>query len=59
MPEIKNAFMINVKDPQKFIDEKINSNPNINGCVLPEGPITIPIIKNEQPKFSEEVLACK
>ena len=38
--------MINVKNPQKFIDEKINSNPNINGCVLPEGPITIPIIKN-------------
>ena len=44
--EIKNAFMIKVNNPQKFIEEKINLNPNINGCVLPEGPITIPIIKN-------------
>ena len=44
--EIKNAFMFNVPDPQKFINSKIKENENIRGCVLPEGPITIPILKN-------------
>ena len=44
--EIKNAFMFNVENPQEFIEEKINLNSNIRGCVLPEGPITIPVLKN-------------
>lgn len=44
--EIKNAFMFNVPDPQKFIDQKVKENTNIRGCVLPEGPITIPVLKN-------------
>ena len=44
--EIKNAFMFNAPDPQKFIDQKVKENTNIRGCVLPEGPITIPILKN-------------
>ena len=44
--EIKNAFMFNAPDPQKFIDQKVEENTNIRGCVLPEGPITIPVLKN-------------
>lgn len=44
--EIKNAFMFNAPDPQKFIDQKVKENTNIRGCVLPEGPITIPVLKN-------------
>ena len=44
--EIENAFMFNVENPQGFIEEKINLNSNIRGCVLPEGPITIPVLKN-------------
>ena len=44
--EIKNAFMFNAPDPQKFIDQKLKENANIRGCVLPEGPITIPVLKN-------------
>lgn len=44
--EIKNAFMFNTPDPQKFIDQKVKENTNIRGCVLPEGPITIPVLKN-------------
>ena len=44
--EIKNAFMFNVLDPQKFIDSKIKENRDLKGCVLPEGPITIPVLKN-------------
>ena len=44
--EIKNAFMFNAPDPQKFIDQKVNENQNIRGCVIPEGPITIPVLKN-------------
>jgi nickel-dependent lactate racemase len=40
--EIKNAFMISVQNPQNYLNEKILSNQNIRGCVLPEGPITIP-----------------
>ncbi|MEC8712917.1 MAG: nickel-dependent lactate racemase [Chloroflexota bacterium] len=44
--EIENAFMFNAPDPQKFIDQKLKENANIRGCVLPEGPITIPILKN-------------
>ena len=43
--EIKNAFMFNAPDPQKFIDQKVKENTNIRGCVLPEGPITIPVLK--------------
>ena len=38
--------MFNVENPQGFIEEKINLNSNIRGCVLPEGPITIPVLKN-------------
>ena len=44
--EIKNAFMFNAPDPQRFIDQKVKENTNIRGCVLPEGPITIPVLKN-------------
>ena len=44
--EIKNAFMFNAPDPQRFIDQKVNENQNIRGCVIPEGPITIPVLKN-------------
>lgn len=44
--EIKNAFMFNAPDPQRFIDQKVKENINIRGCVLPEGPITIPVLKN-------------
>tara|TARA_B100001109_G_scaffold254655_1_gene255007 strand:- start:428 stop:1723 length:1296 start_codon:yes stop_codon:yes gene_type:complete len=44
--QIRNAFMYDVKDPQNFLNEKLESNGNIKGCVLPEGPITIPVIKN-------------
>ena len=44
--EIENAFMFNAPDPQRFIDQKIKENINIRGCVLPEGPITIPVLKN-------------
>ena len=44
--EIKNAFMFNASDPQRFIDQKVKENTNIRGCVLPEGPITIPVLKN-------------
>ena len=44
--EIKNAFMFNVPDPQRFIDQKVKENTIIRGCVLPEGPITIPVLKN-------------
>lgn len=44
--EIENAFMFNAPDPQKFIDQKVKENTNIRGCVLPEGPITIPVLKN-------------
>ena len=43
--EIKNAFMFNAPDPQRFIDQKVKENTNIRGCVLPEGPITIPVLK--------------
>ena len=44
--EIKNAFMFNAPDPQRFVDQKVNENQNIRGCVIPEGPITIPVLKN-------------
>jgi len=44
--EIKNAFMFNAPDPQRFIDQKVKENTNIRGCVLPEGPITIPVLQN-------------
>ena len=44
--EIENAFMFNAPDPQRFIDQKVKENINIRGCVLPEGPITIPVLKN-------------
>ena len=44
--EIKNAFMFNAPDPQRFIDQKVKENTIIRGCVLPEGPITIPVLKN-------------
>ena len=44
--EIENAFMFNAPDPQRFIDQKVKENTNIRGCVLPEGPITIPVLKN-------------
>ena len=40
--EIRNAFMISVQNPQNFLNQKILSNKNLRGCVLPEGPITIP-----------------
>ena len=40
--EIKNAFMISVQSPQNYLNEIILSNQNIRGCVLPEGPLTIP-----------------
>ena len=40
--EIRNAFMISVENPQNFLNQKILSNKNLRGCVLPEGPITIP-----------------
>ena len=42
--EIENAFMFNAPDPQRFIDQKVKENINIRGCVLPEGPITIPVV---------------
>ena len=44
--EIKNAFMFNVSNPQNFVDSIVKENKNIRGCVLPEGPITIPVLKN-------------
>ena len=44
--EIKNAFMFNVSNPQNFVDGIVKENKNIRGCVLPEGPITIPVLKN-------------
>ena len=44
--QIRNAFMYDVKDPQNFLNEKLGSMGNIKGCVLPEGPITIPVLKN-------------
>ena len=40
--EIRNAFMISVENPQNFLNQKILTNKNLRGCVLPEGPITIP-----------------
>ena len=40
--EIKNAFMISIQNPQSYLNEKISSSQNLKGCVLPEGPITIP-----------------
>ena len=44
--EIKNAFMFNVSNPQNFVDSIVKENNDIRGCVLPEGPITIPVLKN-------------
>ena len=40
--EINKAFLNHEKTPNDLIIKLINKNPALKGCVLPEGPITIP-----------------
>jgi len=42
--EISKAFMRHEKEPDKLLKKLIRNKPDLKGCVLPEGPITIPFI---------------